>query len=166
MLLISPQAESNSVALAKKFDAPMVFLRDPDNRAARQLGNLAEGGLPMGMRVLGYDSDVPMPAVLITDAQGVIVYSDLTDDFRTRPESGWFLAAVEQMGLDGANCDVILAVDLTCPACGGVEQCRMPTDACVYFHACVHCGTLLKPLPSDCCVFCSYGSVSCPGAGR
>ena len=35
VLLVSPQAEANSVALAKKFDAPMTFLKDTDNRAAK-----------------------------------------------------------------------------------------------------------------------------------
>src|SRR6185312_9837000 len=38
----------------------------------------------------------------------------------------------------------------------------MPTDACQYFYDCKGCGALLKPLPGDCCVFCSYGSVPCP----
>jgi hypothetical protein len=38
----------------------------------------------------------------------------------------------------------------------------MPTDACLYFYDCRECGARLKPLPSDCCVFCSYGSVPCP----
>jgi hypothetical protein len=38
----------------------------------------------------------------------------------------------------------------------------MPTDACMYFFECTACGTLLKPKAGDCCVFCSYGSVSCP----
>jgi hypothetical protein len=39
---------------------------------------------------------------------------------------------------------------------------EMPTDACVFFHACSGCGTLLRPKAGDCCVFCSYGSVPCP----
>ncbi|WP_305076263.1 GDCCVxC domain-containing (seleno)protein, partial [Methylobacter sp. BlB1] len=38
----------------------------------------------------------------------------------------------------------------------------MPTDACQFFYECKSCGTLLKPKPGDCCVFCSYGSVKCP----
>ncbi|MGH8688942.1 MAG: GDCCVxC domain-containing (seleno)protein [Burkholderiales bacterium] len=38
----------------------------------------------------------------------------------------------------------------------------MPTDACLYFWHCPQCGTRLKPLAGDCCVFCSYGSVKCP----
>ncbi len=38
----------------------------------------------------------------------------------------------------------------------------MPTDACQFFYECKGCGVLLKPLPGDCCVYCSYGDVPCP----
>ena len=38
----------------------------------------------------------------------------------------------------------------------------MPTDACKIFYDCEGCGTRLKPLAGDCCVFCSYASVPCP----
>jgi len=38
----------------------------------------------------------------------------------------------------------------------------MPTDACQFFYVCKGCGAKLKPLPGDCCVFCSSGSVPCP----
>ncbi len=38
----------------------------------------------------------------------------------------------------------------------------MPTNACQFFYDCTGCGTLLKPKPGDCCVFCSYGTVPCP----
>jgi hypothetical protein len=51
---------------------------------------------------------------------------------------------------------------LTCPKCGHQTAEVMPTDACVFFHVCGGCGETLKPLPGDCCVFCSYGSVPCP----
>ncbi|HWM68623.1 MAG TPA: GDCCVxC domain-containing (seleno)protein [Steroidobacteraceae bacterium] len=51
---------------------------------------------------------------------------------------------------------------LTCPKCGHRSRETMPTDACIYFYDCHGCGTLLKPKPGDCCVFCSYGSVPCP----
>jgi len=40
----------------------------------------------------------------------------------------------------------------------------MPANACVVFYECKACGTKLKPLPGDCCVFCSYGSIRCPPA--
>jgi hypothetical protein len=51
---------------------------------------------------------------------------------------------------------------LTCPNCGHSSAEEMPTNACVHFHECSACGVLLKPKASDCCVFCSYGSVPCP----
>ena len=57
---------------------------------------------------------------------------------------------------------------LTCPQCGFASREAMPTDACQFFHECAQCKTVLRPLPGDCCVFCSYGSVPCPPvqAGR
>jgi hypothetical protein len=51
---------------------------------------------------------------------------------------------------------------LTCPRCGARATETMPTNACVYFYDCPSCASLLKPLPGDCCVFCSYGDVECP----
>lgn len=51
---------------------------------------------------------------------------------------------------------------LTCPACGHKSDLEMPLDSCQFFHECEGCGTLLRPRPGDCCVFCSYGSVKCP----
>ncbi|MDP6706223.1 MAG: GDCCVxC domain-containing (seleno)protein [Alphaproteobacteria bacterium] len=52
--------------------------------------------------------------------------------------------------------------DLTCPQCGHARPEEMPTDACWYFYDCQGCGVVVKPLPGDCCVFCSYGTVPCP----
>ena len=51
---------------------------------------------------------------------------------------------------------------ITCPQCGARQTETMPTNACIYCHECRSCSTLLKPLPGDCCVFCSYGDVKCP----
>ena len=51
---------------------------------------------------------------------------------------------------------------LTCPYCGFAEASTMPLDACLYFHECGRCRAILRPKLTDCCVFCSYGSVKCP----
>ena len=51
---------------------------------------------------------------------------------------------------------------VTCPRCGFAAREAMPTDACLSFYECRNCKALLRPKPSDCCVFCSYGSVKCP----
>jgi len=58
--------------------------------------------------------------------------------------------------------NVITQSTLTCPHCGHQETEEMPTDACQWYYACKACHTLLRPLPGDCCVFCSYGTVVCP----
>lgn len=57
---------------------------------------------------------------------------------------------------------VVLESKLTCPACGHVKAETMPTDACQWFYECEKCLAVLRPLPGDCCVFCSYGTVKCP----
>jgi hypothetical protein len=51
---------------------------------------------------------------------------------------------------------------LTCPHCGHAKHEQMPSDACQFFYECDSCHAVLRPLPGDCCVFCSFGSVKCP----
>lgn len=51
---------------------------------------------------------------------------------------------------------------ITCPECGASTQETMPTNACQWFYECPSCHELLKPLPGDCCVYCSYGTTKCP----
>jgi peroxiredoxin len=99
VILISPQPQSHTQSLAQRFEVPMRFMTDVENLAASRLGILAKGGLPMGLQALGYDSDVPMPTVFITDPAGKIVYSDLTDNYRIRPEPADFIAALDRAGL-------------------------------------------------------------------
>ncbi|MFH5831482.1 GDCCVxC domain-containing (seleno)protein [Halalkalibaculum sp. DA384] len=57
---------------------------------------------------------------------------------------------------------IVLESDITCPKCGHRSTETMPEEACVYFWSCPGCGERVKPREGDCCVFCSYGSVSCP----
>lgn len=97
VVMVSPQSHSKTAKLANRFDLPTLFLQDPDNKAAEYLGIEAKNGLPFGMQVLGYDSDVPMPTVIITDANANIVFTDLTDNYRIRPEPSTFLAVFDQL---------------------------------------------------------------------
>jgi hypothetical protein len=57
---------------------------------------------------------------------------------------------------------VVLESVLTCPNCSYSKHELMPTDACQFFYECEHCEALLRPLPGNCCVYCSFGSVKCP----
>ncbi|MCY7357406.1 MAG: hypothetical protein LH609_08015 [Rudanella sp.] len=56
----------------------------------------------------------------------------------------------------------MLESTITCPQCGHAQLETMPTNACQLFYECAGCQTLLRPLPGDCCVYCSYGSAKCP----
>ena len=51
---------------------------------------------------------------------------------------------------------------LTCPRCGSAQDVDMPTDYCVFFYDCAHCGAVLRPKEGDDCVFCSYVDKDCP----
>lgn len=51
---------------------------------------------------------------------------------------------------------------LTCPQCGHREREQMPENYCQFYYDCRGCGALLRAMPGDCCVYCSYGSMPCP----
>jgi hypothetical protein len=51
---------------------------------------------------------------------------------------------------------------LMCPKCGTQKVATMPFDACQIIFQCEQCGVSHQPLPGDCCVFCSFGTVPCP----
>ena len=54
----------------------------------------------------------------------------------------------------------------TCPKCNRRSRDQMPTNASVYFYGCAKCGTIIRPLPGRCCVYCSYGDHPCPTKQR
>lgn len=91
IVFISPQPEKNTIKLASKYGLNLRFLTDKNNAAAKILGIEMKSGLPMGMEVLGYDSDTVLPTVIITDAKGNITYSDQTNNYRIRPEPEEFI---------------------------------------------------------------------------
>lgn len=97
--LISPQPEKNTQALANKFDVPFMFLTDVGNRAAQALGLDMKNGLPAGMEMFGYDKDTVYPTVIITDADGRILYNDFTNNYRIRPEPEEFIKVLNEHAL-------------------------------------------------------------------
>lgn len=99
ILLISPQPESHSKKLSDKFDVPFLFLVDKANAAAEQLKIAMPDGLPLGMEVLGYDQDTVLPTALFINAEGKIVYSDQTSNYRVRPEPEEYLRVAIENGL-------------------------------------------------------------------
>lgn len=96
-ILVSPQPHKFSKELAEKFKVSFNFLTDAKNVAAKQLGIFIPNGIPAGFQALGYDSDTVMPTVIITDTSGKIVYADLTDNYRIRPEPKTFLKIIDTL---------------------------------------------------------------------
>jgi len=86
IILVSPQSHDHTQKLAEKFDVPFVFMIDEGNKAAEKLNIISRNGLPVGMQAMGYDSDTVMPTVVITGADEKILFADLTDNYRVRPE--------------------------------------------------------------------------------
>ncbi len=97
VILVSPQSQSHSQQLAKSVNAPMEFMTDSDHLASRTLGIEVKNGIPMGMGMLGYDSESVLPTVLITDANGILVWLHQTDNYRVRPEPATFLEVLDKM---------------------------------------------------------------------
>jgi peroxiredoxin len=96
--MVSPQSVGQTDSLAKRFDVNMNFLIDEDNKAADSLKIIAKNGLPMGLQALGYDSDTVMPTVVMTNSAGKIIFADLTDNYRVRPEPEDFLRVFDEQG--------------------------------------------------------------------
>ena len=100
--LIAPQPHKNTIKLSKQFDVPFDFLTDEGNKAARILGIENPQGLPMGMQILGYDSETVLPTVIITNTEGQILWAHETDNYRIRPEPDVFLEVLRENGLAGS----------------------------------------------------------------
>ncbi|MDP1697618.1 MAG: peroxiredoxin family protein [Xanthomonadaceae bacterium] len=103
VLLVSPQSQKHTQDLSARFDAPMQFLIDEDNAAAKTLGIDAPNSLPLGLGAMGYDSDTVLPTVLLIDRSGHIAWNHLTDNYRVRPEPDTFIAVIDRLGLAPAQ---------------------------------------------------------------
>ncbi len=96
---VSPQSQSQSEQLAKRFSAPINFCVDAGNAAAQVLGIEHQRGLPLGMEFMGYEPDTVMPTVIILDQNARVAYLDETDNYRVRPEPEIYLDVFKSMGL-------------------------------------------------------------------
>ena len=109
--LISPQPHSNTEALADKFGVKFHFLTDEGNTAARALGIEQTHGLPMGMQLMGYDSETVLPTVIITGKDGKVIWTHETDNYRIRPEPDVFLEVLRHHRIIPATFNI----EATCP---------------------------------------------------
>ncbi|WP_286298636.1 GDCCVxC domain-containing (seleno)protein [Polynucleobacter sp. TUM22923] len=50
---------------------------------------------------------------------------------------------------------------ITCPCCQETQMLEVQEGLSQQFYRCPSCATLLKTDSGDCCIFCSYGSLTC-----
>lgn len=95
--LVSNQPDENSAKLAEKFNVALNFMIDKNGAVAEKLRIKQPGGTPAG--IMGYDADTSMPTVVITNGEGEIIFADLTDNYRVRPEPETFIKVLDQYGI-------------------------------------------------------------------
>jgi peroxiredoxin len=95
---ISPQPTKLTERVARIFDIPYRFLVDQDLAAARALGILHEHGVPAGPLVREYGRDTVLPTVVITDPDGIVLFTDQTDNYRVRPDPAVFFRVLAAHG--------------------------------------------------------------------
>ena len=107
LIAISPQTPDGSLSTKEAKELAFTVLSDPGNQLARQLGILtapSDGAraaqLQLGLDLTQVNADgttgLPMPTVVIADADGVIRWIDVHRDYTTGTEPGQVLQAVTQ----------------------------------------------------------------------
>lgn len=99
IVLISAQPAVRTRRLARRLGMDLEWWTDEELSAARRLGILDPGGTPLGLELFGYPADTVLPTVLITDTRGEILYVDLSDNYRGRPEPAAFLRVLDNITL-------------------------------------------------------------------
>jgi peroxiredoxin len=107
LIAISPQAPDGSLSTKESKELTFTVLSDPGNQIAGQLGILTAPSdgtraaqLQLGLDLTQVNADgttaLPMPTVVIADADGVIRWIDAHLDYTTRTEPGQVLQAVTE----------------------------------------------------------------------
>lgn len=107
LVAISPQTPDGSLSTKETKGLTFTVLSDPGNQVAGQLGILtapSDGAraaqLQLGLDLTKVNADgtttLPMPAVIVVDACGVIRWIDVHRDYTTRTEPAQVLQAITQ----------------------------------------------------------------------
>jgi peroxiredoxin len=107
LVAISPQTPDDSLSTKEAKELTFTVLSDPGNQLARQLGILTgpseaarAAQLELGLDLTRVNADgttgLPMPTILIADADGKIRWIDVHPDYTTRTEPGQVLQAISQ----------------------------------------------------------------------
>jgi len=107
MVAISPQAPDGSLSTKQSKELTFRVLSDPGNQIAGKLGILTAPSdgtraaqLQLGLDITQVNADgttgLPMPTVVIADADGIIRWIDVHLDYTARTEPGQVLQAISE----------------------------------------------------------------------
>ena len=110
LIAISPQTPDGSLSMQQKHNLAFTVLSDPGNVIARGLGILTQPSqgaraaqLQLGLDLTTVNADgtiaLPMPAVVIADADHTVGWIDVHPDYSTRTEPAQIFHALDQLGL-------------------------------------------------------------------
>jgi peroxiredoxin len=105
LIAISPQKPDGSLSMRETNELTYTVLSDPGNQISAKLGILTapsdaatKAQTTMGLAVAEHNADgtktIPMPTVIVVDADGVIQWIDVHPNYTTRTEAQDILAAV------------------------------------------------------------------------
>jgi peroxiredoxin len=90
VLALSPDSNERSQELATRLRVHYRFLADRDLAVTRRLGLVHAGGGPGG-------KDVPRPATVVIDREGIVRWTQFSDNVQTRPDPADVLRAVRAL---------------------------------------------------------------------
>jgi peroxiredoxin len=90
IVAISPDPNEQSQQLATGLRLAYRFVADRDLAVCRRYGLIHPGGGPGG-------ADVPRPATIVVDRDGVVRWLSLSDNFQIRPDPGEVVRAVRAL---------------------------------------------------------------------
>ena len=107
LVAVSPQKPDGSLSAQEKNELPFPVLSDPGNTLARELGilmadrsdDVRAAQEKLGLQLEDVNADgtdtLPLPTVVLIDAQHQVAWIDVHSDYTTRTEAGEIVAAVD-----------------------------------------------------------------------
>jgi peroxiredoxin len=87
VIAVSPDGNEQSQTLASRLGLGYRFVADPDLAVTRRWGLVHERGGP-------YGQDVPRPATVVLDRDGLVRWLSVSRNYQVRPDPGDVLRAV------------------------------------------------------------------------